>query len=85
MAWASGVIIQVRKSLIIFRLRRVLAVLLHQQPGEGGDRDTKPRPAALVIDTRKSVSLFSLVPAAAAVTLSSDGSTKLPAEFLISP
>ena len=40
-------------------------------------------PGALVIETRKSVSASSLALAAAAVTDSSEGSTNLPAEFLI--
>ncbi len=83
-AWASGEIIQVRKSLMIFALAGSLpSFCTSSQVKEAIGYEAAP--GALVMDTRKSVSVLSLVPAAAAVTISSDGSTKLPAEFLISP
>ena len=42
--WASSEIIQARKSRISLAFAGVLVVLLHQQPGEGGDRVGCPCP-----------------------------------------
>ena len=77
MAWASGLIIQVRKSLISFALAAsLLSLCTRSQVNEAIGYASAP--GALVMDTRKSVSDFSFAPAAAAVTDSSDGVDERP-------
>ena len=83
MAWASSLIIQVRNSLMVLALEAsgLFGWIRRQVNEEAGYASA---PEELVMETRKSVSAGRLTPAAAAVVDARLGSTKLPAEFLIS-
>src|SRR5207244_2790178 len=80
--WASGVIIQARKSRIAlaFAASGISGWTRSQVKEEMG---YAPFPGAFVIDTRKSVFFSNLALAAASVTEAREASTNSPAAFFI--